>query len=45
MFSSVVKHTPICVLLSLVAQYDLKLEQLDVKITFLHEDLEDIYMS
>jgi len=29
-----------------VAQYELKLDQLDVKITFLHDELdEEIYMS
>ena len=40
-----VKHTSIRVLLSLVAQGDLELEQLDVKTVFLHGDLEEeIYM-
>jgi hypothetical protein len=44
-FSPVVKHTSIRVLLSLVAHGDLELEQLDVKTTFLHGDLdEEIYM-
>ena len=44
-FSPVVKHTSILVLLSLVAHGDLELEQLDVKTTFLHGDLdEEIYM-
>eukprot|EP00262_Sarcandra_glabra_P002867 TRINITY_DN13256_c0_g2_i3.p1 TRINITY_DN13256_c0_g2~~TRINITY_DN13256_c0_g2_i3.p1 ORF type:complete len:150 (-),score=28.25 TRINITY_DN13256_c0_g2_i3:17-415(-) len=44
-FSPVVKHTSIRVLLSIVAQLDLELEQLDVKTTFLHGDLEEIYMT
>lgn len=39
-FSPVVKHSSIRVLLALVAMYDLELEQLDVKITFLHGELE-----
>lgn len=44
-FSPVVKHTSIRVLLSIVAHHDLELEQLDVKTTFLHGDLdEEIYM-
>ena len=29
----------------MVARYNLELEQLDVKTTFLHGDLEDIYMA
>ncbi|GKB23082.1 transposable element [Tanacetum coccineum] len=45
-FSLVVRHTSIRVLLSLVAHHDLELEQLDVKTAFLHGDLEEeIYMS
>lgn len=45
-FSLVVKHTSIRVLLSLVAQQDMELEQLDVKTVFLHGDLEEvIYMA
>ena len=40
-FSPVVKHHSICVLLALVAQFDLDLQQLDVKIAFLHGDLEE----
>jgi len=30
-FSSVVKHSSICILLALTAQYDYELDQLDVK--------------
>ena len=37
-FSPVVKHSSIHILLSLVTQYDFELDQLDVKITFLHGD-------
>jgi len=43
-FSLVVKHTTIRSVLSIVTAKNLHLEQLDVKITFLHGDLEDIYM-
>lgn len=39
-FSPMVKHTSIWVLLSLVAQYNMELEQLDEKTLFLHGDLE-----
>ena len=46
MFSPVVKHSSIRILIALVAQFDLKLAQLDVKTAFLHGDLEEeIYMS
>jgi hypothetical protein len=45
-FSLVVKHSSIRALLSIVAMHDLELEQLDVKIAFLHGDLdEEIYMD
>lgn len=43
-FSPIVRHTSVHILLALDAHYDMELEQLDVKIAFLHEDLEeDIY--
>ena len=45
-FSPVVKHSSIHILLALVAQYELDLDQLDVKTASLHGDLdEEIYMS
>ena len=45
-FYPVVKMSSIRVVLGLVANLDLKLEQLDVKTTFLHGDLkEEIYMD
>lgn len=45
-YSPVVKHCSIRLLLTLVAQFDLELEQLDVKTTFLNGDLEEtIYMD
>ena len=41
-----VKHTSIRVVLALVAHYDMALEQMDVKTTFLYGDLEEqIYME
>ena len=40
-FSPVVKMTSIRTILSLVVVEDLYLEQLDVKTTFLHGDLEE----
>jgi hypothetical protein len=45
-FSPVVKHTSIRVILAIIAQFDLELEQLDVKTTFLHGNLEEeIFMK
>lgn len=45
-FSLVVKHISIRILVALAAQFDLELAQLDVKTAFLHGDLEEeIYMS
>ena len=45
-FSPVVKHTLIRIILAMVARYNLELEQLDVKMTFLFNDLEvAIYMD
>jgi len=45
-FSHVVCHTSIRVLLVFVVLFDLELEQLDVKTVFLHGELEEeIYMK
>jgi hypothetical protein len=45
-FSPVVNLVSVCVMLALFALLDLELEQLEVKTTFLHGDLdEDIYME
>ena len=44
-FFSMVKHTSIQILLTIVVQFDLELEQMDVKTTFLNGELEEkIYM-
>jgi len=44
--SPVIKHSVIRILLALVAQYELELDQLDVKTAFLHGGLDEkIYMS
>jgi len=40
-FSPVVKHSSICILLALATQYDYELDQLDVKTAFLHGDFEE----
>lgn len=46
MFSPIVKHTSIKMVLALVAQEDMELEQLDVRIAFLHIELEEeTYMT
>ncbi|KAM1649748.1 hypothetical protein ACFX1Q_003249 [Malus domestica] len=39
-FSPVVKHSSIHIMLAFVAQFDLELVQLDIKTTFLHGDLD-----
>jgi len=45
-FSPIVKHSYIRILLALVVQYDYELDQLEVKTAFLHSDLEEeIYMT
>ena len=45
-FFPVVKHIFIWILLAIVAQFDLELEKLDIKIAFLHGELEEkIYMK
>eukprot|EP00252_Welwitschia_mirabilis_P018673 TRINITY_DN4156_c0_g1_i5.p1 TRINITY_DN4156_c0_g1~~TRINITY_DN4156_c0_g1_i5.p1 ORF type:complete len:1283 (+),score=262.04 TRINITY_DN4156_c0_g1_i5:125-3973(+) len=45
-FSPVVKHTSIRIILAMVACMNLELEQLDIKTAFLHGDLqEEIYME
>jgi len=46
MFSLVVKHTSIRLVLALVALHELELKQLDVKTAFLYGNLEEkIYMD
>jgi len=45
-FSPIMRHTSIQILLAIVIAHDLELEQLDVKTTFLHGNLEEtIYMK
>ena len=45
-FSPVVKHSSIRILLTLVAQYELELDHLDVKTAFLYDNFdEEIFMS
>ena len=45
-FSLVIRHTSIRMLLSIAVAQDLKLEKMDVKTAFLHEPLdESIYME
>ena len=45
-FSPIIRHTSIRNLLSIVAAQDLELEQMDVKMAFLHSHLEEnIYMK
>ena len=44
-FSPIVKHSSIRLLLAFIAHEDLELDQLDVKTTFLHGELDElIYM-
>jgi hypothetical protein len=46
MFTPVAKLTSIIFILSIVSSFDLEVEQMDVKTTFLHGDLEEeIYMK
>ena len=42
-FSPVVKHSSIRILLAIVALFDLELEQMDVKTTFLYGNLKKRY--
>lgn len=35
------RHTSIMVLLALIANLDIELEEIDVKIAFLHEELDE----
>jgi len=45
-FSQVIKHSSMQILLARVTQYDVELDELDVKTTFLYGNLEEeIYIS
>lgn len=45
-FSPVVKHTSIILLLAMAAQHNMEIEQMDVKTALLHGDLEEtIFMA
>jgi len=45
-FSLVSKKDSLCVIMALVAHFDLELQQMDVKMTFLNGDLEEeVYMK
>jgi len=44
-FSPVVKHTSIRILSAMVAWFDLELEQLDVKTTFLHGESKSLCIN
>lgn len=45
-FAPVVKHVSIRIMLSFVVNFDAELEQMDVKTTFLHRNLDEtIYME
>ena len=41
-FSPMIKHTAIRIVLSLVAHFGMKLEHMDGKIAFFHSELEEI---
>ncbi|KAM7465689.1 hypothetical protein LguiB_013251 [Lonicera macranthoides] len=42
----VVRHTSVRILLAMVAQFDMELQQMDMKKTFLYGDLKEmIYMA
>lgn len=43
-FSPTVKHISIRMLLAIVARFYLELEQMDVKSTFLYDDLDETIM-
>ena len=45
-FSPVSTKDSLCIIMAIVAHFDLELHQTDVRITFLNRDLvEDVYMS